>query len=68
MAYDALTLKQRSVLNLTPSGDEGAIWQSGAGPAADPQGNVYVMLGNGEFDTSLDAKGFPVRGILAIHS
>jgi hypothetical protein len=62
MAYDARTLKQRSVLNLTPSGNEGAIWQSGAGPAADPQGNIYVMLGNGDFDTSLNARGFPARG------
>ena len=61
MAYDARTLKQRSVLNLTPSGQEGAIWQSGAGPAADSQGNVYVMLGNGDFDSSLDARGFPAR-------
>jgi outer membrane protein assembly factor BamB len=62
MAYDAGTLKQKAALNLTPSGNEGAIWQSGAGPAADPQGNVYVMLGNGAFDTSLDARGFPARG------
>jgi outer membrane protein assembly factor BamB len=62
MAYDAPTLKQKSVLNLTPSGNEGAIWQSGAGPAADPQGNVYVMLGNGDFDSSLDARRFPARG------
>jgi outer membrane protein assembly factor BamB len=61
MAYDACTLKQKSVLNLTPNGDEGAIWQSGAGPAADPQGNIYVMLGNGDFDPSLDDKGFPAR-------
>jgi outer membrane protein assembly factor BamB len=62
MAYDASTMKQKSVLNLTPSGNEGAIWQSGAGPAADSQGNVYVMLGNGDFDTTLNAKGFPAQG------
>ena len=61
MAYDARTLKQTSVLNLTPGGNEGAIWQSGAGPAADPQGNIYAMAGNGDFDTSLDARGFPAR-------
>lgn len=61
MAYDARTLKQRSALNLTPNGDEGAIWQSGAGPAADPEGNVYVMVANGDFDTSLDGRGFPAR-------
>jgi len=61
MAYDASTLKQRSVLNLTPNGDEGAIWQSGAGPAADSQANVYVMLANGDFDTTLNARGFPAK-------
>jgi len=44
-------------------GDEGSVWQSGAGPAGDPQGYVYVLAANGTFDTtSLDAKGFPLRG------
>jgi hypothetical protein len=62
MAYDARTLKQRSVLNLTPGGREGAIWQSGAGPAADPQENIYIMSGNGDFDTLLDARRFPAQG------
>jgi hypothetical protein len=28
---------------------KGGIWQAGNGPAADPQGNVYVMTGNGTF-------------------
>ncbi len=31
MAYDALTLAQTSVLNVTPNGNEGAIWMAGAG-------------------------------------
>ena len=50
MAYDANTLAQVSVFNTTPTGSEGSIWQSGQGPAADEQGNVYVVTGNGSWD------------------
>jgi hypothetical protein len=59
MAYDASSLLQSSVLNLTPNGSEGSIWQSGGGPAADAQGNIYVLMANGTFDTTLDGNGFP---------
>lgn len=59
IGYDAATLNQTSALDITPNGEEGAIWQSGAGPAADPQGNIYLMAANGTFDTKLDARGFP---------
>jgi outer membrane protein assembly factor BamB len=62
IAYNARTLRQTAALNLTPHGEEGAIWQSGAGPAADSQGNVYVMVANGTFDTALNPEGFPSRG------
>ena len=62
IGYSAQTLKQTGVLNFTPNGDEGSVWQSGAGPAGDPQGYVYVLAANGTFDTNLDAKGFPLRG------
>lgn len=62
MGYDAGTLKQTSVLDITPNGDEGGIWQSGAGPAADPQNFIYLLSGNGAFDTRLNAKGFPAQG------
>lgn len=50
MAYDARTLQQRAVLNTSPDGTEGGIWQSDAGPAADEDGNVYVATGNGDFN------------------
>lgn len=52
MGYDAATLTQKFVWSTTdPSGNnQGAIWQSGAGPAADSSGNVYVETANGEFD------------------
>jgi PQQ-like domain len=62
IGYNAQTLKQTSVLNITPNGEKGAIWQGGAGPAADPQGSVYLEAANGTFDTVLDAKGFPSQG------
>src|SRR6202040_2156 len=40
MSYNALTLAQTSVLNVTPNGSRGAFWMAGAGPAADSAGNV----------------------------
>jgi hypothetical protein len=59
MAYNQTTLAQTAVLNLTPNGNEGSIWQSGGGLVADPQGNIYALIANGTFDTTLDANGFP---------
>ncbi|HXP80044.1 MAG TPA: immunoglobulin domain-containing protein [Verrucomicrobiae bacterium] len=59
MAYNQTSLVQTSVLDLTPNGSEGSIWQSGGGLAADPQGNIYALMANGTFDTTLDANGFP---------
>jgi len=62
ISYDHLSLHQVSVIDLTPNGGEGAIWGSGAGPAADASGNVYLLMANGTFDTSLDMHGFPDQG------
>ncbi len=66
MAYNEQTLKQTAVLNFAPNSGgsgyaEGAatIWMSGNGPAADANGNLYFLLANGGFDTTLDANGFP---------
>ena len=59
MGYNQRTLAQTSVLNLTPNGSEGSIWQSGGGLAADAQGNIYALIANGTFDTALDVNGFP---------
>ena len=59
MAYNETTLAQTAVLNLTPNGSEGSVWQSGGGLAADPQGNIYALIANGTFDTTLDTNGFP---------
>lgn len=62
IGYNAETLKQANVLNVTANGNDGAIWMSGAGPAADQQGNIYLLDGNGTFDEKLDSCGMPVNG------
>jgi hypothetical protein len=59
MAFSADTLAQSSVLNLVPNGSEGGIWMSGSAPAADSAGNILFLEGNGDFDTTLNAQGFP---------
>lgn len=62
MGYTANTLAQTSVLNITPNGNEGAIWGSGAGMASDGNGNIFLLDANGDFDTNLNANGFPGNG------
>jgi hypothetical protein len=60
IAYDAATLRQNAVLNTEPDGSGGAFWNSGGGPAADAAGNLFLMAGNGSFDTTL-VNGFPAN-------
>ena len=62
MAFSADTLAQTGVLNLVPNGSEGGIWMAGTAPAADASGNLFFIIGNGTFDTTLDSNGFPVNG------
>jgi hypothetical protein len=61
MAFNADTLAQTSVLNLVPNGSDGGIWMSGAAPAADAAGNMFFLVGNGTFDPTLNAQGFPAN-------
>lgn len=61
ISYNEQTLAQAAVLDVTPNGNEAAVWASGAGPAADGSGNIYLLAGNGTFETTLDANGFPVN-------
>src|SRR5262249_4100099 len=53
MGYDAQSLQQTFAFNTTPNDKHGAIWQSGGGPAADDQGNIYLQTGNGIFDADI---------------
>lgn len=50
LAYDATTLAQDGIWNVTPNGRKGGIWMSGQGPSADDDGNVYLITGNGSTD------------------
>jgi hypothetical protein len=61
IGYNEHTLAQTSVLDVTPNGSEGSIWQAGTGIAADGQ-NLFFLDANGTFDTTLNQKGFPIKG------
>lgn len=61
IALSAATLKRVSGLCLTPNGTEGSIWMTGNGPAVGPQGDIYLLMGNGTFDPTLDNHGFPAE-------
>lgn len=74
MAFNQSTLAQTAVVNVGPNSGAAvpngtpfnmngpAIWMSGDGPGADAQGNVYLLTGNGLFEPTLDANGFPNMG------
>lgn len=59
LSYNETTLAQTGVLSLAPNGSEAGIWASGSGPAIDPAGNLFLLTGNGTFDTALNSAGFP---------
>jgi hypothetical protein len=71
IGYDERTLAQMTVLNVDPNGPPNdtflsdgsgnSFWNSGAGPAADANGNIYALTANGPFDTLLP-NGFPSLG------
>lgn len=61
LAYDENSLSQVAVLNLTPNGNAGGIWMANGGLAADANGYIYFLDGNGTFDTMLNEQGFPIN-------
>ena len=46
LGYNADTLQQTAVFNVTPNGNEGGIWQNN-GLSADASGNIFGVAGNG---------------------
>lgn len=68
LGYSESSLAATAVFNDAPDGDatsnssRDGIWMAGGKIAIDPQGYMYVMTGNGTFDTTMDANGFPIHG------
>ena len=48
--YGLSSLQQTAILNLTPNGQEGGVWQSVRAPVIDANGFLYVESGNGDYD------------------
>ena len=52
MGFNAATLAQTAVLNVTPNVGYGGIWMGGGGPSVDSGNNLYLITGNGIFDVT----------------
>ena len=66
LGYDAVTLQQRVVYNDTPNGSAGGLWESGMGMAADAQGSLFVVTGNGTVGDGGDPTNLTNRGHSAL--
>jgi hypothetical protein len=76
--YDAATLDRRYIFNTTPDIDppgqsqpdandgEGGIWMSGQGISTDEQGDLYMVIGNGNFNANLAGGRNYGNGIIRI--
>jgi hypothetical protein len=68
LGYGAQDLAPRGIFCSTPFGDQGGIWQSGAGLAADDSG-IYAATGNGSITASNYSMSIvrldPSRGLAA---
>jgi hypothetical protein len=51
-SYDSRGFHRLATYNDTPRGREGGIWSTGSALAADLQGTIYTISGNGTFDLS----------------
>jgi hypothetical protein len=59
MGYNATSLQQQTlVFNAAPDGGEASIWQSGCAPAADSNGNIYFITGNGAFTANTGGRDY----------
>jgi hypothetical protein len=56
--YNGSAFRQSGVYCTTPNAGNAGIWMTGAAPAADNNGHLYVISGNGQFDVDT-APGVP---------
>jgi outer membrane protein assembly factor BamB len=54
LGYSASSLARTSVFNDDPISGYGGIWMSGGAPAADSNGNLFVITGNGKWDGNVE--------------
>ncbi len=78
ISYNAQTLAQDAAWNATPNGDPNGtlslagIWMSGAAPAVDGNGNIFLATGNGyengttDFGDTVVKLGLPTNGTLPV--
>jgi outer membrane protein assembly factor BamB len=66
LGYNAATLQQQVVYNATPNGYAGGMWESGTGMAADAEGNLYVVTGNGTVGDAGDPTSLTSRAESAL--
>jgi Legume lectin domain/Chitobiase/beta-hexosaminidase C-terminal domain len=78
IAYNAQTLAQEAAWNATPNGEPNGtlslagIWMSGAAPAVDANGNIFLATGNGyengttDFGDSVVKLGPPANGTFPV--
>jgi hypothetical protein len=57
-SYDESSFAPKSSFATTPNGLRGGIWLSGGGMAADSNGYVYAVTGDGTFDTTVPIADF----------
>lgn len=66
LGYDTGSLQQSVVYNVTPDGSAAGMWESGQGMAADADGNLYVVTGNGTVGTTGNPANVRNRGESAL--
>ncbi len=57
LGYDLKTLALKKTFSTTRSGSQGGLWNSGAGPALDADGNLLLMSGNGPYNPATPGGG-----------
>ncbi|HSU55756.1 MAG TPA: LamG-like jellyroll fold domain-containing protein, partial [Candidatus Dormibacteraeota bacterium] len=62
MGFDASTLQRVCIYNTAPNGSEAGIWMSGAAPAVDTNGNLYISVGNGTVGVTGNPRDTTNRG------
>ena len=58
LAFDQTNLQPSGVFVTTPDGYQGGIWASGAAPAADSNGRIYIPTSNGDFTGNVGGQDF----------